>query len=129
MEYGLLGASENPDPRVAATFQGIFPEELMQPSAIGRMLRKSTKSLNNYFQRHLNTGPDYWKQRGSKEDPHQEPVNKKREIADNSPQKAVIENARKTPGPQRPTGTTESTERIQQGPIRDQISASGQRLE
>ena len=40
MEYGLLGGSETPDPRVAATFQGIFPDELMQPNALGRVLRK-----------------------------------------------------------------------------------------
>ncbi len=45
MEYGLLGAADTPDPRVAATFQGIFPDDLMQPSAISKMLRKANISL------------------------------------------------------------------------------------
>lgn len=41
MEYGLIGSAEHPaDPRVAATFQDIFPRELMQPPNINSMLEQ-----------------------------------------------------------------------------------------
>jgi len=41
MEYGLIGSAELPaDPRVAATFQDIFPRELMQPPNINSVLEQ-----------------------------------------------------------------------------------------